>query len=175
MDRLANGQWFLAQLKPNCAGIAQRNLDRQGIATFLPFEEKRRERAGRFVTALRPLFPGYLFVAPDPAHPRWRAINSTQGITRLLSFGGAPAPLPEGFVDELKERCDPEGRLVPRPDNPLGDDLSPGDKVTLTSGPFARFIGEIEAIASDQRIRVLLDMLGRPTRVTVGRDGLRAV
>ena len=31
--------WFLAQLKPNCANIADRNLKRQGFQTFLPVEE----------------------------------------------------------------------------------------------------------------------------------------
>ena len=28
--------WFLAQLKPNCARIAENHLARQGFETFLP-------------------------------------------------------------------------------------------------------------------------------------------
>ncbi len=31
--------WFLAQLKPNCARIAETNLNRQSIRTFLPMED----------------------------------------------------------------------------------------------------------------------------------------
>ena len=50
--------WFLAQLKPNCANIADKNLKRQGFQTFLPMEEETRQRNGKFVTAMRPLFPG---------------------------------------------------------------------------------------------------------------------
>ena len=34
--------WFLAQLKPNCANIANKNLKRQGFQTFLPMEEETR-------------------------------------------------------------------------------------------------------------------------------------
>ena len=49
--------WFLAQLKPNCANIADKNLKRQGFQTFLPMEEETRQRNGKFVTAMRPLFP----------------------------------------------------------------------------------------------------------------------
>ena len=59
--------WFLAQLKPNCANIADKNLKRQGFQTFLPMEEETTQRNGKFVTAMRPLFPGYIFVAFDVA------------------------------------------------------------------------------------------------------------
>ena len=58
--------WFLAQLKPNCANIADKNLKRQGFNTFLPMEEETRPRNGKYVTAMRPLFPGYIFVAFEP-------------------------------------------------------------------------------------------------------------
>jgi hypothetical protein len=59
--------WFLAQLKPNCANIADKNLKRQGFQTFLPMEEETRQRNGKFVTAMRPFFPGYIFVTFDVA------------------------------------------------------------------------------------------------------------
>ena len=65
--------WFLAQLKPNCANIADRNLKRQGFKTFLPMEEETRQRNGKFVTSMQPLFPGYIFVAFDVARGFWRA------------------------------------------------------------------------------------------------------
>ena len=41
--------WFLAQVKPNCEAVAERNLARQGIGTFLPREDVTREQRGRFV------------------------------------------------------------------------------------------------------------------------------
>ena len=84
--------WFLAQLKPNCAKIADKNLARQGFRTFMPMEEETRQRNGKFVTANKPLFPGYIFVALDVTRGLWRSVNSTYGITRLVSFGKEPAP-----------------------------------------------------------------------------------
>ena len=57
--------WFLAQLKPNSHRIAERNLARQGVRTFLPLQEETKRARGRFTTQMRPLFPGYLFVAFD--------------------------------------------------------------------------------------------------------------
>ena len=162
-------RWYLAQLKPNGAKTAQRNLERQGFATFLPLEEETRARAGRFVTATRPLFPGYLFVSFDPARGLWRAVNSTQGVARLVSAGKAPAPVPMGLVDGLKRRCDTEGVLQP----PAA--LEAGKRVAVTKGPFAAFLGEVETIEPDRRVWVLLDIMGGTTRVALDRGQLRAV
>lgn len=160
--------WFLAQLKPNCANIAERNLKRQGFETFLPLEEETRQRNGKFVTAMRPLFPGYIFVAFDVARGLWRKVNSTYGVTRLVSFGPAPAEVPAGLVSDLRHRCDAAGKLLPPPE------LAPGDQVTMIKGPFANFVGSVEKIAPDQRVWVLMDIMGGQTRVAVEAGQLRA-
>ena len=161
--------WFLAQLKPNGDRIAVRNLQRQGFRTFLPMEEETRQRGGKFVTALRPLFPGYIFVAFDVTRGLWRAVNSTYGINRLVSFGKAPAAVPTDLVSQLILRCDASGKLLPP------KLLKPGDQVRLTTGPFANFVATVEAIAPDRRVWVLMDVMGGKTRVAVNPEQLRAV
>ena len=161
--------WFLAQLKPNCANIADKNLKRQGFKTFLPMEEKTRQRNGKFFTALRPLFPGYIFVAFDVAHGLWRAVNSTYGVTQLVSFGKEPTAVPSELVTQLMLRCDVEGKLLPP------KCLKPGDPVTLTKGPFVNFVAEVEQVAPDRRVWVLMEIMGAQTRVAVGADQLRAI
>ncbi|MDF1621720.1 transcription termination/antitermination protein NusG [Pseudothioclava nitratireducens] len=161
--------WFLAQLKPNCANIADKNLKRQGFQTFLPMEEETRQRNGKFVTAMRPLFPGYIFVAFDVARGFWRTVNSTYGITRLVSFGKEPTAVPLDLISQLMLRCDAKGKLLPP------KLLKPGDQVTLTKGPFANFVAEVEKIAPDRRVWVLMEIMGGQTRVAVGADQLRAV
>lgn len=161
--------WFLAQLKPNSANIANKNLNRQGFKTFLPLEEETRQRNGKFVTAMRPLFPGYIFVAFDVARGLWRTVNSTYGITRLVSFGKEPAPVPLDLVSQLMLRCDANGILLPP------KLLKPGDHVTVTKGPFANFVAEVEKLGPDRRVWVLMEIMGGKTRVAVRADQLRAV
>lgn len=160
--------WFLAQVKPNCANIAQKNLSRQGFGTFLPLEDGARRHNGRISTATKPLFPGYIFVAFDAAQGLWRKVNSTQGITRLVSFGKAPAQVPEELVSRLMARCDSAGKLRPP------EHFAPGDRVTLTRGPFASFVAEVERVAPDRRVWVLMDLMGGTTRVAVDGRQLRA-
>jgi transcriptional antiterminator RfaH len=161
--------WFLAQLKPNCAAIAERNLKRQGFQTFQPQEETTQPRNSKFVTAQRPLFPGYIFVAFDVARGLWRSVNATYGIARLVSFGQQPAVVPAEIVAQLQLRGDARGKLLPPPR------LQPGDPVMLTKGPFAQFVAEVETIAADQRVWVLMNIMGGQTRVAVKPDQLRVM
>jgi len=161
--------WFLAQFKPNCHRIAERNLVRQGFQSFLPMQEETRRVRGKFTTFMRPLFPGYLFVAFDKAHGGWQAVNSTYGITRLVSAGKTPVEVPLNLVSQLMQRCDTAGKLLPP------KLLSPGDQVIINKGPFVEFIATIEALASDRRVWVLLEFMGQKTRVAVPADQLRTV
>jgi len=160
-------RWFAAQLKPNSARIAERNLQRQGFRTFLPMEDTTKTVRGRFVTTLRPVFPGYIFVAFNTTMGHWRAINSTNGVTRLVSFGKEPVPVPLDVVTQLMLRCDASGKLLPPAQ------MVPGDEVRLTTGPFADFVATIESIEPDRRVWVLMDMIGAQTRVAVRPDQLR--
>lgn len=162
-----SGRWYLAQLKPNCQRIALRNLARQGFPTFLPLHEETVRRGGSFVTRSRPLFPGYVFVAFDMDAGGWSAINGTQGITRLVSFGARPAPVPDGLMRSLLDRCDASGLLR------AAAEVRPGDAVKVTNGAFADFVGTVECIDADQRVWVLLDLMGRTTRVSLSPDSMR--
>lgn len=158
--------WYLAQLKPNSARIAERNLSRQGFHSFLPRIETTRRRAGRFITGEEPLFPGYIFVQIDRDRGGWRKVNSTQGITRLVSFGQAPSPVPLGLVDALRARNAPDGDLVAQAPP------QPGDKVRVTRGAFAEFFATVEATARDRRVWILLDLMGREVRTALPEDNL---
>lgn len=161
--------WFLAQLKPNSVKIADRNLRRQGFRTFIPLEQITKRSGSKFVKKEQPLFPGYIFVAFDVAKGGWRAINSTNGVTRLVSFGKDPAPVPLDIVSQLMLRCDLSGKLIPP------KHLKPGDQVRVTEGALSGFVAEIESLAPDRRVWVLMEIMGGRKRVVVEADQLRAL
>lgn len=156
--------WYLAQLRPNSLRIAERNLLRQGFRVFCPLRVETRKAHTRFRTTESPLFPGYLFVRFDPEVSGWRAVNSTYGVSRLVAFGGRPAPVPAPLVAALRLRCDASGRIQPT------EDLGSGDPVRIVAGPFADFVATVEELAPDRRVWVLLEIMGRPTRVVLSRD-----
>ena len=158
--------WFLIQFKPNSHRIAERNLNRQGVTTFLPMHEKSRRVRGKFQETQAPLFPGYMFVQLDPEQGNWRAINSTYGVSRLVTLEGKPRPLPDALIDGLKQRCDGKGLLLPP------QELEPGDQVRIEKGAFADFVATVERIEDDRRVWLLLDFMGQSTRVQSSGDHL---
>lgn len=156
--------WRLVQLKPNCLHIAYRNLVRQGFRVFCPMEKTTRRRSGRFVATETALFPGYLFLGSPEAAAPIRVVNSTYGVSRVVSFSSEiPAEVPLQIVLGLMARCDEQGVL-------RTDELQKGDEIRVLGGPFSDFIGKVESLGPQQRVWVLLDLLGGSTRVAVKQD-----
>ena len=161
--------WYVIQLKPNSHRLAERNLRRQEFETFLPMQKITRRKASRFINDLKPLFPGYMFVSVNSELAPWRRINSTIGVSRLVSFEGKPRPLPLQLISGLMLRCDATGTLLPP------KSLNAGDSVEMLSGPFANFVATVDTIDPEQRIWVLMDFMGQKTRMQVTADQLQLV
>lgn len=154
--------WYVVQLKPNGLRLAKQNLIRQGIDVFCPLQETLRRRQGKVVSVRTLLFPGYAFVALTPDRGEWHAVNNTRGVLRLVILEASkPRPAPEALIEALQMRCSVEGVLLPE------TSLEIGETVRLVRGPMAGQISRIEALAPEQRIWVLLDLMGRATRVAV--------
>lgn len=160
--------WFLAQVKPNADQIAKRNLERQGFLTFQPMELRTIVQRGKLSEQLRPLFAGYLFVAYPAASAPWSLVNSTYGVSRLVKFGERPAAVPEFVMTELFGACDKNGVICVVPA------ISVGDRVEVARGPLTNFVGYVQRLAADQRAIILLDIIGKQTRVAVNMADLRA-
>ena len=156
--------WYLIQFKPNSYRLAERNLHRQGFETFLPMQKITRRKASRFVSDLKPLFPGYMFVSVKSELAPWRTINSTIGVSRLVSFDGTPKPLPLPLISSLMLRCDTSGTLLPP------KTLNVGDTVDVLSGPFANFVATVEKVDAKQRVWLLMEFMGQGARVNVTVD-----
>jgi transcriptional antiterminator RfaH len=156
-------RWYVVQTQAQNESRAELNLRRQGFVTYLPRYLRTRRHARQTKTVARPLFPRYLFVALDLARDRWRAIQSTFGVTNLVLVGEAPAPVPDGIVDEIRAREGNDGYVALG----LPAGVGPGSRVRLVDGIFADARGVLERIADDRRVAILLELLGREVRVFV--------
>jgi transcriptional antiterminator RfaH len=156
-------QWYLIQSKPKSHRLTERNLHRKGFDTFLPMQKIIRRKASRFVSDLKPLFPGYMFVSVNSELAPWRTINRTIRVSRLVSFKGKLKQPPPQLISSLMLRCDASGTLLP------SKSLIEGDGVEILTGPFANFIATVDTIDPEQRIWVLMDF----TRMQVSADQLQ--
>jgi transcriptional antiterminator RfaH len=159
-------RWYVAQTHVHAESKATFHLGRQGFEVYLPRYLKQRRHARRIDTVAAPLFPRYLFVAVDMATQRWLSIRSTIGITRLVTNGDVPAVVPEAIIEGLQHREDTNG-LVQLERRPR---FAPGDKIRVLNGAFCDTLGLFEGIRDQERVAILLDLLGRKVRVVLDMD-----
>ena len=159
-------EWFILQFKSNSHHLAEKNLKRQGFETFLPLHDATSRRTSRFINTSKPLFPGYMFIKFDRAESQWHKINNTYGVSRLITFNSLLKSIPTKFVDSLMKRYDSSGKLIPI------QKLKEGDRVKILKGPFADFIASVENYESEQRIWVLMDLMGRTTKIQIPSEAL---
>lgn len=151
---LESERWYVARTLPQREIHASRQLENQGFRTFLPRHWKNRRHARKVETISAPLFPRYIFVVVDRTRDRWRSINGTLGIDRLLTYGGEPQAVPAGVVENLIAAADAEGNVR------FDFHLKEGDAVKVIAGPFVDFVGQLERLDDNGRVRVLLEILG---------------
>jgi transcriptional antiterminator RfaH len=170
MDMAAGKRWYVVQTRPQAEGKAAAHLGRQGFEIYLPRYLKRRRHARRVEMVAAPLFPRYMFVAIDMAVHRWRSIQSTIGVARLVCNGDYPAEVPDSVIKGLRLGEDERGFV--RLEKPPA--FRAGDKIRILDGVFSACLGLFEGMTDGERIAILLDMLGRKVRVVLDADAVEA-
>lgn len=160
-------EWFILQYKANSYQKAAKNLTQLGFEIFLPLHDTTSRKVSRFINTTQPLFPGYMFVRFDRTETKWHKINNTYGVLRLVTFNSILKSIPATFINNLMKRYDLSGKLLPI------KKLKEGDKVKVSSGPFTNFIATIEKYETDQRIWILMDLMGRKTKLQTPLDSLQ--
>jgi transcriptional antiterminator RfaH len=147
-------KWFIVQIKPNSHNTAIQNLERQGFETFLPQMEVTQRKENKFRVKNVYVFPGYIFVCFDPRVITWTKINNTYGVLKLLAFNGRPSEISSDLILELKNRYEINSNSTQK------EKLEKGDAIKFLAGPFTELIGKIENVDDNNRIWVLLDVIG---------------
>lgn len=159
--------WYAVQCKPRREFVAETNLINQGYRVYLPLVATKRRCDGRWVDTVEPLFPRYLFLAIGSERQSLAPVRSTFGVCGLVRFGGEPAVIPESVVESLRARQDPDTGACAG-----SSPFTSGARVEFRAGPLMGLEGVIELEASQERVYVLLELLGKLNKVPVARDWL---
>ncbi len=163
-------RWHAVMCKPRREAVAEANLRNQGFEIYLPRLVGLRRKAGRWGQIVEPLFPRYLFLNAENGERSLAPVRSTLGVMYLVRFGGAPALVPPGVVEALRDSADQATgchRFGRAP-------FAAGERVRFAAGPFAGLEGLFEMESGEARVIVLLELLGKTNRLTVNRDWLVA-
>lgn len=159
-----NADWYVLQIKPNGHRIAVTNLARQGFHTLMPMQEVSRNTRFGLRSTQRPLFPGYLFFSVSNGQINWRAVGNTRGVTRIVTgTDGQPGQLPHHIADELLRATNGDGTLKAM------TNFEVGENVSVIHGPLSGWLAKVIEAGDADRVRLLIDVMGRMTPVSVAR------
>jgi len=106
-------------------------------------------------------FPGYMLVKMIMNEKTWHLVKNTDKVTGFV--GGTPdqpQPITEEEAAYLLGQTK-EGFKKTR----SAASFSEGDQVKVIEGPFASFVGTVEAVNANGKLKVNVSIFGRPTPV----------
>jgi transcriptional antiterminator RfaH len=160
-------RWYALYTKPRKERQVETALRGQGIETYLPMVKRkvrRRDRSDRVV-----YFPCYLFARIDLEVVPRSSIDWMPGIRRIVGTGGQPAVVDDEIVETVRSRLE----IIEE----VGyGGLKRGDRVRIVSGP----LRDLEAVfdkpmSPANRVRVLLRVVGRMTRVDIDYSDIKSI
>jgi transcription antitermination factor NusG len=167
---LAPGErWYVATTLSGKERVASVNLANQKYRSLVPLQLTTRRHGRKLWTGFAPVFPRYIFVILDVERQRWRSVNGTLGVQRLIMENGRPLAVAPGIVETLVQSTDERGALIFKCDG-----LAVGDRVRLLAGPFAGSFGVLQRLDGAARVQLLLELLGGEVKVAVARENVAA-
>jgi transcriptional antiterminator RfaH len=159
---LQQAAWHVVHTKPKQEFRALRQLENQGYECYLAILRRETVWRGKRKTCVEPLFARYLFVRLNGISRNWSAISSTRGVSSLLKFGDRFATLPGACIEALQSAP----QIMRR-------NFEPGERVIVTSGPFAGLEGIYQAPDSEVRAHILIEIMNQPQRLLLATEALR--
>ena len=128
---------------------------------MIPEETVTQNVNGRKRTYKKKFFPGYVLIKMIMNDTTWHLVKDTDKITGFV--GGTPdkpVPISDKEANEMIGQIE-DGFKKPK----SAINFSEGDSVKVTEGPFASFVGTIEAVSDKGKVKVNVSIFGRPTPV----------
>ncbi|MCS6956295.1 MAG: transcription termination/antitermination protein NusG [Patescibacteria group bacterium] len=116
-------------------------------------------KKGKKTKSKEKVFPGYILVKMILDDNSWLVVRTTEGVTGFVGAGLKPTPISEKEVAAIM-------KFVEQEQPKFKAKFSVGEAVKIVSGPFADFLGTIEAIDEERgKVRVLVSIFDRETPV----------
>ena len=154
--------WYLLKTKPRQEIIAKQNLKNQGYGSFCPIV--------KINNRLVVLFPGYLFVQLNEKTQNWSPINSTKGVSHFVKFGLNFAKVPTSVIEFIKTNQHITTDKIKNLNK-----FKPGDKVQISDGAFKNWIAIFKCYKSDERVILLMNLLGCEQSLNIKEESVTAL
>jgi transcriptional antiterminator RfaH len=159
--------WYCLRTHNKREHIAAAHLQKlPGVEVFNPqLRLMRCTRRGRFCNT-EPLFPNYLFARFD-LEQMLEKVNCTPAVKFVLRFGGKLPEIPHTVIADLQQQMAEVSSQV------LTDAPVEGDEVEIAAGAFVGTKALVtHVLPAKQRVRILLDVMGRSVTTELSLDAV---
>jgi len=157
--------WYVIHALSNQEFRAKLNLQRQNYFVYLPQYIGTRKHARKVEKILKPLFPRYLFIQLNLLHDNIASINSTFGVNKIVAFGNEPSIISNEVIKNLMDQEDNQGNL----DSIVNSRFKIGENIKIKEGVLKGNNAIFMGINENQRVSVLLSMMGRELNISMPR------
>ena len=154
-------QWFLLQTKVRQEQRAAENLERQNVESFCPMIRVEKISRGRRTEVQDVLFPGYLFVQLGESSVSTTAVRSTRGVSHFVTSAGAPIKVPQGLVEQLRNRVTSHAELI------MSQLPKSGSKMQVIDGPFKGLNAIFSEPDGNSRAIVMVTLLSQQVKTSM--------
>ena len=182
-------RWYGVQVASNCESKVKTTLEKRAEVLhvnnriheiIIPTQPKAvATKGGKRKHVQEKVFPGYILIHMVLDDETAMAVRTTPNV---LNFVG---------VEQQRLSKDKHGHVVPKPlsqkevrkfleqqkanEQVIISQLEPGDLVTVLTGPFATFTGEVISVSEDRtKVKALVEMFGRTTSVELAAYDVEA-
>jgi transcriptional antiterminator NusG len=140
--------------------IEYMNMGEKIFRVEVPQRSVTQVKGGKKTEKDEKVFPGYVLVEMIMDEDSWYVVRHTTGVTRFVGTQKYPIPAKDSEIKKVI------GRATTETAQKIELDVKVGDKIRITSGPFAEFVGEITEVYPDKaKIRANISIFGRETPV----------
>ena len=155
-------KWYLIKTKPKQENTAIINLENQGYTTYCPIVKVNKKNVV--------LFPGYVFIYLDNHNENWSPIRSTKGVINVVRLGLKFVQVPDLIIKYIRvNQANSEEKLKKL------SKFKEGDKVQITDGVFKNCIAIFNSYKSEERIIILMKLLGQQQAINIKQELLVAL
>ena len=154
--------WYLIKTKPRQEKKAKQNLENQGYVAFCPITKINKK--------LVVLFPSYLFVQLNEKTQNFSPIYSTKGVSYFIKFGLNFAKVPTSVIKFIKTNQHITADKLKNLNK-----FKPGDKVQISDGAFKNYMAIFKSYRPDERVILLMNLLGREQSLNIKEASVTAL
>ena len=141
--------------------ILNHNMAEQFAEIIVPEENVLTSVNGKKRNIKKKFFPGYVMIKMIMSEKAWHLVKDTDKITGFIGGEvGKPVPITDEEAAFMLGQVQ-DGVKKSRSTT----SFSSGDSVKVIEGPFASFVGTVEAVNANGKLKVNVSIFGRPTPV----------